>query len=361
MLKTLEEELLEPEERVRLCEIDARQYLEVKPEMAWTRAKQAVSLLGIRGEKLSVTDQTVRDSAYLTLAEVSFALAMRGTRFAKELGHPDLFEEARRAAQFAHRPALAKMMDTVAGIKSEPMAHAAMNLFEDVKEHPQEVEPWFATEMAAHAPEILQSLEASLDTAVLAPVVLPLLPVAYKMYGIVDAEGRYAARRRQAIQMLLASKMPSLALPLIEEDPESTPELKAQCYEEMQNYAAAAELYLSLGKTKEALRNYRSIPEIDKALKLMREMGGEQAGMEGLEWMAQMRRLMEKRPGNFARTATAAEKQMLTALLEAQLDGPRAKKPAKPRAPRKTAGKTAAKTPAKPRAKRNDTDPNKWF
>ena len=56
MLKTLEEELLEPEERVRLCEADARQYLEVKPEMAWARAKQAVALLGPCGEKGSVDD-----------------------------------------------------------------------------------------------------------------------------------------------------------------------------------------------------------------------------------------------------------------------------------------------------------------
>ena len=40
--------------------------------MAWARAKQAVALLGPDGEKGSVTDATVRQSAHLTLAQVSF-------------------------------------------------------------------------------------------------------------------------------------------------------------------------------------------------------------------------------------------------------------------------------------------------
>jgi hypothetical protein len=357
VLKTLEEELLEPEERVRLCEIDARQFLEVKPEMAWARAKQAVSLIGFRHDKLAVTDETVRTSAYLTLAEVSFSLAMRGTKLAAELGHPDLFGEAMLAARLAGRPALANMIDTVGALRTADISHVATTLFREAQEHPQEVESWFAMEMAARAPEILQKLEKELDTPALVPMVWPLLPAAYKMYGVVDAAERIAARRRQAIQLLMSSKLAILALPLIEEDPEASPELKAQCYEAMARYADAAELFRALGKRKDALRNYRSIPDVEKALELIGELGGEQAAQEGLEWLVKVRRVLEKRPANFARTATAAEKQLFTALLEAQLDGPRVKKAAKPRAPRKT----AAKPRTRPAFKRNEPPAKELF
>jgi hypothetical protein len=49
LLKTLEEDELDAEERVQRCQKDARQYLDVKPEIAWSRAQQAITLLGRLG------------------------------------------------------------------------------------------------------------------------------------------------------------------------------------------------------------------------------------------------------------------------------------------------------------------------
>ena len=134
VLKTLEEELLEPEERVRLCEVDARQYLEVKPEMAWVRAKQAVSLLGPRGEKQSVMDETVRQSAYLTLAEVAFSLAMRERSLAPEVGHPDLFKEAAAGARAAHRHKLADAILDVEMLRRHFLESTMFEVVGDVRE-----------------------------------------------------------------------------------------------------------------------------------------------------------------------------------------------------------------------------------
>ncbi len=79
LLKTLEENDLDLEERVQRCQTDARQYLEVKPEMAWSRAHQAITLLGPKGSVASVADEAARSTAYLTLAEVCFTLAARNT------------------------------------------------------------------------------------------------------------------------------------------------------------------------------------------------------------------------------------------------------------------------------------------
>jgi hypothetical protein len=348
VLKTLEEELLEPEERVHLCEVDARQYLEVKPEMAWVRAKQAVALLGPKLGKQSVTDETVRQSAHLTLAQVSFVLAMRQARLPAEVGHPNLFQEAAANARFAHREVLADMMEDVAAHKLEKSPVASILLAQAARDFPAEVESWFAMEVAARAPEMLKDLEQHAESPEFASKVLPLLPAAYKLFGVVDATERYITHRHHAIGMLMTTGKASQALPLIEENPDASPELKAQCLESMQRFADAAELYRSLGKRKEALRNYRAIPDLQKALELMRELGGEQAAAESLEWLAELRRVTEKRPANFARTATAAEKKFLTALLEAQLDGPRVKKAPVKRTPRKPAAK-AAKAPASKR------------
>jgi hypothetical protein len=363
VLKTLEEELLEPEERVRLCEIDARQFLEVKPEMAWARARQAVSLLGRQGERQAVVDETVRASAWLTLAEVSFSLAMRGTKLAAELGQRDLFEEAALAARFGARPALAETIVLVELLRGGFTLITALELFALVEQHQQELEPWFAMELSTRAPEILKGLEESLAGLAFTDKTVQALPAAYKMYGVVDAAERIAAHRRQAIQKLIGAKLFEQALALVEQDPDASPKLKAECYEGLGKHGEAAEMYRGLGMLKEALRNYRTIPDIGKSLELMRELGGEQAGAASLEWLAELRQVLDKRPPNLARTATAAEKKFLTALLEGQLDGPRVKKTAaKPRAPRKTAaGTAAARKKTKPVSKRNGPRSNPYF
>lgn len=117
LLKTLDEEELDAEARVQRCQADARQYLEVKPEMAWSRAQQAVTLLGRPGAPSAVADQSARQAAHLTLSEICFTLALRNTRLAPELGRPDLFQEAHRAAASAQRFGLAAMIDAVARVQ----------------------------------------------------------------------------------------------------------------------------------------------------------------------------------------------------------------------------------------------------
>jgi tetratricopeptide (TPR) repeat protein len=344
VVKTLEEELLEPEERVRLCEIDARQFLEVKPEMAWARAKQAVSLLGKEGMPRSVTDETVRQSAHLTQAQVSFVLAMRATRLARELGDPDLFQEAAAAARQAGRKHLSFMIGEVAMLTMGFVTSAMVSLLEQAQKYPQEVEPWFAMELKANAPYLLRELEKAASNPIHAVAVLPVLPAAYKLYDVLDGDERAAKLRRTGLQLMIQTKAYAQALQLLDQIPDASPHVKAECYEGMGRHREAAELYQTLSKQKEALRNYRAIPDAAKALALMKEMGGEQAAVESLEWMSELEKLIEKRPKNFARVASAAEKKRLTEMLEGQLDGPRK--------PRKPAVKRAA-----PRKKRTPTEP----
>ena len=96
LLKTLQEEALDVEERVRLCESDARQFLEAKPALSWSRARQAVALLGEPGGKFSVTDPAARKSAHLTLCQVAFTLAFRRVSLPAEMGRHGFVRRSRQ-------------------------------------------------------------------------------------------------------------------------------------------------------------------------------------------------------------------------------------------------------------------------
>ena len=103
LMKNLEEDELDLEERVQRCQSDARQYLHVKPELAWSRAQQAVTLLGRPRLARRRERRAARDAAHLTLVEICFTLGIRNSRLPAELGRPDLFVEAHRAAIGARR------------------------------------------------------------------------------------------------------------------------------------------------------------------------------------------------------------------------------------------------------------------
>ena len=107
------------------------------------------------------------------------------------------------------------------------------------------------------------------------------------------------------------------------------------------------------GKLKEALLCYRTIPDMDEALKLLAKMGEHHAA-ESLEWMAKVQRLIAVRPQNFTKTVTPAEKKLLEELLEKALGVSRPKA-----APRRMAKKSAVN---RRRVRRKITgDPNSHF
>jgi hypothetical protein len=109
----LEEEELEVEERLQRCQRDARQLISVKPDLAWSRAQQAVALLGIPGDLTCVVDPEARQAAHLTLSEVCFQLGFRKKSLSPELGRLDLYEQAAEAARGAGKFLLANAMQGI--------------------------------------------------------------------------------------------------------------------------------------------------------------------------------------------------------------------------------------------------------
>ncbi len=351
LLKTLEEDELDAEERVQRCQADARQYLEVKPEIAWSRAQQSVTLLGQAGSLAAVTDEAARVGAYLTLAEVCFTLGLRNTKLAAELGRPDLFLEAYRAAVSAHRIGLAAVMHAIGRVHRsavENRLHALVELAEIFPRHKDEIPPWLLLELGSRQKAWIEELEAALFNGRNAIVLIRLLPPFYQALDLPDRLARTQRLQQRAIQLLIKDKQFAAALAALTALPERQPKLEAACHEGLHDFRSAAECHLSAGDLKEALNCYRSIPDLETALKLVDQIGAHPAA-ESLQWISRLRQLVEQRPEKFTKLVTAAEKKMLEEFLERAL-GVTRRKPD----PLKSKSK---KAPAPPKRTRKKTPP----
>jgi tetratricopeptide (TPR) repeat protein len=336
VLKTLEEDELDAEERVQRCQADARQYLEVKPEMAWSRAQQAVTLLGPPGSPAAVTDQAARDTAYLTLAEICFILGLRNTRLPPELGRPDLFGEAHSAAGNARRYGLAAIIRAVEHVhraSAENRLQALAELAHVLPSCRGETEPWLLLELGARSREWVEALEGALFSGQNAAVLIKLLPPFYEALGLADRTARIQRLQQRAIQLLIKDKQFAPALAALRAVPERQPKLEAVCHEGLGDFRSAADCHRAAGNLKEALNCYRSIPDLEAALTLLREMG-EHPATQSLEWVARLQALVAERPERFTKVVTPAEKKLLEELLERSL-GVKRRKPA-PRTARRT-------------------------
>ena len=118
--------------------------------------------------------------------------------------------------------------------------------------------------------------------------------------------------------MLIKDREYAAALAELRTQPERQPKLEAVCLEGIGDLRGAAQCHVADGKLKEALLCYRTIPDLDEALKLVEKLG-EVPAAASLQWIAKLQRLVAERPQNFSRLVTAAEKKLLQELLEKAL------------------------------------------
>jgi len=285
----------------------------------------------------------VRVSAHLTLAQVSFCLAFRKVKLAPVLGQPDLYGEAEDSVRLAGREDLREVMLAARALdrlSSDPSAGGLLlDAFQALENREAAVEPWLAVEFAARAQAWIRLLETVATQVPWAPEALERLPFLYRFFQVTDAEERLVAAEEKAVDAMIAVGFPKLAMTILERSPGRRPKVLAQCYEAQREHAKAAEIYEQLGLRKEAMRNLRAIPDIRKALELARQMEDHPAA-PSLQWMGEVDRALRKRPENFLRVATEAEKKYFQDLLESNLPGARrtpvkrvARKPSKPKEP----------------------------
>lgn len=349
LMKMIEEEELDAEERIQRCQSDARQFLPVKPEMAWSRAQQAVNLLGRPGSLSAVTDEAARRAAFLTLSEVCCTLGLRNVRLAPELGKVDLFVEAQRAAISANRFGLAAVIDSISKVLRATVENRLGLLAELAHVLPRnkaEVEPWLLLELGARSKAWVEELETALVSGRNAAILIKVLPPFYEALDMPDRGPRTQRLQQRAIALLIKEKQYGQALAALKALPERQPKLEAACYEGLGDFRGAAECHIADGNPKEAFNCYRSVPDLDAALKLLGEVG-EHPAAESLQWVSRLQKLVAERPEKFTKLSTPAERKMLEELLERAL-GVTRRKPA----PRKMAAGTKKAAPKKAAVKK---------
>jgi hypothetical protein len=354
LLKSLEENELDLEERIQRCQADARQYLQVKPEIAWSRAQQAVTLLGPLSSLVAVTDEATRDAVYLTLAEICFTLGIRNTRLAPELGRPDPFCEACRAAYSARCYGLGAIISAVGRVHRAghgSRIQTLVQLAQVLPESKSEIEPWLLMEIAPKTNTWVEELESGLLGSHNAEMLFDLLPPLYEVLDLPDRIGRVQRIQQSAIQMLIKERKFAPALAALGTLAARPSKLEAICLEGMGDFRGAAQCHMATGNLKEALTCYRSVPDLEAALKLVSEVG-EYPAAESLRWISRLQQLVAERPEKFTKMVTPAEKKLLEELLEKALGVSRRKA-----APRTGIKKAPASRKGVQRKTRDDGNP----
>ena len=345
----LNEEELELEERVQLCQRDARQLVPVKPDMAWSRAHQAVSLLGFPTDVMAIRDPAARDAAQMTLCEVCFQLAFRKKSLSPELGKPDLYDESAGAARNARKLVLADAILAVGKAENSSGADRLdriAQVAQFVADAKGQLPSWLSVELMPRAGFWVDELEQSMEAGDNALIAQRILPPFFDAMGFPDAQARKDRLAQRAVRVLMKNRKYTMALEILAGSSDAKSKLAAECDEESDQMAKAAAIYLELGDREKALRCYRSIPDFASSLKLVRQIDGH-AARASLEWLSELDGLISKRPENFNRVMVAPEKKLLEGMLERGM-GVKRKKPAVKKAGAvKAAKKRAAPAPKK--------------
>lgn len=353
----LDEDEQDMEDRLQRCEKDARQLVSVKPDLAWSRAQQAIRLLGVPGDLNSITDIAAREATYLMLAEVAFQLGFRRKSLSPELGRLNLYQQSAEAARRAGKMLLANAIQTI-GAAEQSQGLDRLNriatAMQDITAAREQLPAWLMVEITPRASFWIEELDRHLEAGDNPILAQSILPPFFDALGLPDAQARKTRLAQRSIQILMKSRRHAQALTILDRLPEPNPKLAAECYEETGQFAKAAETWMQLGDRDRALKCYRSIPDFGAALKMVREIENHAAG-PSLEWLAEVDALFARRPDNFNRTMTGPEKKLLEGMLERGL-GVQRKKPAAKKAAPSASKKSAAKKPAAKRAPRKRTD-----
>ena len=311
LLTALEEDDLDVEERIQRCQADARQYLQVKPEIAWSRAQQAVTLLGRLDLLAAVTDKATRDAAYLTLAEVCFALGLQTQGSCPNSDGRTCSRRRTRPHPGAQRIGLASMIDAVGRVHRAVTESRLQTLVELVRILPRkkgEIEPWLRVEHAAWFKAWIDELESAIFNGHNAAVLVSMLPPFYEALDIPDREARSQRIRQRGIQLLIKDGQYASALALVQALTERQPKLEAVCREGMGDFRAAAGCHQAAGNLKDALNCYRTIPDLDAAVKMIKAIGDHPAAAS-LEWIARLPRIRGGAPGEVHQSSHVCGKE----------------------------------------------------
>ena len=133
-------------------------------------------------------------------------------------------------------------------------------------QYKSEIEPWLLMEIGLKSKGWIEELESALCNGHNAAILLRVLPPLYEVLDVPDRGSRAQRLQQRAIQLLIKDGEYA-ALAELRTQPERQPKLEAVCLEGIGDLRGAAQrCNVAAGKLKEALRCYRTIPDLDEAL-----------------------------------------------------------------------------------------------
>lgn len=310
MLKT--EEML-PEERVLARTQEARALLDARPKRAWTRALQAVRMLGDATLPNGVKAPEVRLEAHETLFTLGARLLVDGPPHGL-----DRSQISRIVNEILPTMALPKLQNAFTELHKFTSIATALPIDLLIATHELgETADWFRRALAGAA----QRLRHGLDTAASNPA------NAASFTGNVEAwvsltgylgEAPQEARRLRclAVETLLKANNLSAAETVHTRIAPPEPALTGRLREAQGRHIEAAEAYQKADKPDDARRNWRLAGRWEKAIALADATSDEGAD---LTWLQAFERLLKQRPAGHAERLTAAEKKRLQDLVDGGL------------------------------------------
>src|ERR1019366_1284054 len=195
-----------------------------------------------------------------------------------------------------------------------------------ISEAREEIPAWVIVEITAKAEVWLDELDRNLEAGDNPLLAQKMLPPFFDTLRLPDAAARKDRLGQRCVQILMKNRRYLQALIILESLPEPKPKLVAECCEAAGQFDKAATIHLQLGDREKALRCFRSVPDFESALKIVRQMDAHPA-RASLEWLGELDALLALGPDNFNRAMTVPEKKLLEAMLERGL-GVQRKKPA---------------------------------
>jgi hypothetical protein len=327
LLTALDEQELDVAERIRRCESDSGQYIDVRPELAWSRAHQAVALLGARGAPGAVEDENVRNSVYENLALVCIALAMREKELPTEIGRPDLLAETESALREAGKSVMAEVVSRIRAAEYSDFLErqdCLVQLAQYMVEHKAAIEPWLLFEIKWMSHVWVEELELALKGGSSPELLTGLLPGFYNALEMEDAAERAQRMLDEAISASLQQQEYGPALALLRRKRDRQLPLEAVCLEGLGSWAEAAACCREAGLLAQALRCYREAGDIPSAAALLKEIEEPEASA-ALDWIERLRELVSQRPAGLCQQLTPAERKVLEELAQ-QVASPKARK-----------------------------------
>ena len=295
------------EQRILARIQDARALVDETPVRAWQRSRQAMQLLGERGQKGSVDDEALQAEVKATV------LTVAARRLVDEgVNSPERQEVVGATEAFlgewgdkASREAFKQLAAWTKRRKGQPF-----DLLDGLSDIDDQDRKWLQTALPPMLQSLLQALHVCAEQRSHAAQFSGEVEDWLGLIGYVgDVEEEVLALRNKAFDILINAGRAQEAGKVLQRVESPDPLRRGLLLERTNQPSEAAKAFEEAGRSRDALRNWRRAGMWERAVEL-----AEGPEKDDLEWLVEMGRIAESRPVGIQNRLTPQERKKLTEL-----------------------------------------------